>query len=307
MRRLQNLLQLAFVLTLVLSALGVSGAHAQTYSNIHDFNTTTLTSPQNAGILAQGRDGNLYGTTPTGGTHGFGGVFKITPAGAFNVIYNFDGTAAGKSPRSGITLGTDGNFYGTTSGGGTVDGGVAFKLTPAKVLTVLHNFDSRPGSKDAYLLDAGLIQATDGNFYGVSAGGGANGLGALYKITGAGTYSVLYSFVLATGSAPQTTLRQHTNGKFYGETNAGGGNSLGTIFSFDVGLKPFISELPTSGKVAKSVGILGGGFTGTTSVNFNVTNATFTVVSNTYLSTTVPSGATTGFVTPNALPMYETA
>jgi len=91
-------------------------------------------------------------------------------------------------------------------------------------------------------------------------------------------------------------LRQHTSGKFYGLANAGGANSLGTIFSFDVGLKPFIATLPTSGKVAKAVGVLGGGLTGTTNVSFNGTNATFTVSSNTYITTTVPNGATTGFV-----------
>src|SRR5437660_1280788 len=164
MRRLQNLLQKAFVLTLVLSALGVSGAHAQTYSNIHDFNTTTLTSPQNAGILAQGRDGNLYGTTPTGGTHGFGGVFKITPAGSFHVIYNFDGTAPGKSPRSGLTLGTDGNFYGTTWQGGAHNYGTIFKIIPAGVLTVLHTFAYSDGA-NCY---APPIQGTDGNFYGTT-------------------------------------------------------------------------------------------------------------------------------------------
>jgi len=78
--------------------------------------------------------------------------------------------------------------------------------------------------------------------------------------------------------------------------NGGGVNSLGAIFSYDLGLKPFLATLPTSGKVAKAVGILGGGFTGTTNVNFNGTNATFTVSSNTYITTSVPNGATTGLV-----------
>jgi hypothetical protein len=91
-------------------------------------------------------------------------------------------------------------------------------------------------------------------------------------------------------------LRQHTGGKLYGQTNTGGANGLGALFSFDVGMKAFVTELPASGKVAKAVGILGGGFTGTTGVNFNGTNATFSVVSNTYISTTVPTGATTGTI-----------
>jgi uncharacterized repeat protein (TIGR03803 family) len=441
-----NLSSLALAMTLAFAALGVSGASAQTYSDIHDFATSTLSSPLYTGILAQGRDGNVYGTAPSGGTLGFGGVFKITPTGTYSVIFNFDGTAHGKTPRSGLTLGTDGsfygttwqggvsnygtifkitstaaltvlhnfaysdggnpysppiqgadgnfygateaggtgsgtvykitsagtftslhsfsfsecatpiapliqgtdgnfygvcesggvaggdgsvikitsagavtvmysfdfthgshpngplvqgsdgNFYGTTSGGGSLDGGVVFKLTSAKVLTVLYNFNAKPGSTDGNLVDAGIIQASDGSFYGVTDAGGTNGFGTVYKVTSTGVYSVLYNLVKASGSVPETTLRQHTSGKFYGETNSGGANSLGALFSFDVHLKPFVSVLPTSGKVAKPIGILGSGFTGTTAVMFNGTSATYSVVSDTYISVTVPSGASTGFV-----------
>src|SRR5689334_21434465 len=102
-------------------------APVQTYTDVHDFNTTTLTAPGNPGVLAQGRDGNLYGTAPTGGTLGFGGVFRITPAGGYSVIYNFDGTMHGKGPRGGLTLGADGNFYGTTNQGGSSNYGTLFK------------------------------------------------------------------------------------------------------------------------------------------------------------------------------------
>jgi len=164
-------------------------------------------------------------------------------------------------------------------------------------LTVLYNFNAKPASVDGKFPDGGLVQATDGTFYGVTDGGGTNGQGTLFKITSAGVYTVLYNFASATGAVPQNTLRLHTNGKFYGQANSGGANSLGAIFSFDIGLKPFISTLPTSGKVAKAVGILGGGFTGTTSVAFNGKVATYTVPSGTYISTSVPAGATTGSVT----------
>jgi len=222
-------------------------------------------------------------------------VFKITPGGTLTDLYLFD-TTHGGSPYAPLVQGSDGNFYGTTTSGGSLDGGVAFKLTPAKVLTVLHNFDATPGSLDGKFAYAGLIQATDGNFYGVTSGGGTQGTGTLYKVTSGGVYSVLYNLVQSTGSGPETTLRQHTNGKFYGEARTGGANSVGALFSFDIGLKSFISVLPTSGKVAKTVGILGGGLTGTTSVKFNGTSATFTVVTDTYASTSVPTGATTGFV-----------
>jgi uncharacterized repeat protein (TIGR03803 family) len=95
MQRLNNLQILAMAMTLAVATLGVSGAHAQDfYTDIHDFDTPFLASPQYAGILAQGRDGNLYGTAPLGGTFGRGGVFMITPAGAYSVIRSFDGTMA---------------------------------------------------------------------------------------------------------------------------------------------------------------------------------------------------------------------
>ena len=96
LRPLNNLPSLALAMTLAFAALGFSGASAQTYSDIHDFATATLSSPLYTGILAQGRDGNLYGTAPSGGPLGFGGVFKITPTGTYSVIYNFDGTAHGR-------------------------------------------------------------------------------------------------------------------------------------------------------------------------------------------------------------------
>src|SRR5450755_1733768 len=103
MRRFQDPTLPALVLTLIVAALGISGAHAQIYTDIHDFDTPLLASPQYSGILAQGRDGNLYGTAPLGGASGRGGVFSITSTGAYSVIQSFDSTLA--NPYSGLTLG----------------------------------------------------------------------------------------------------------------------------------------------------------------------------------------------------------
>ncbi|HXM19949.1 MAG TPA: IPT/TIG domain-containing protein [Terriglobales bacterium] len=86
-------------------------------------------------------------------------------------------------------------------------------------------------------------------------------------------------------------------GKIYGMAGNGGTHKWGVVYSFDVGLGPFVSLVSTTGKVGITIEVLGQGFTGTTAVSFNGTAATFTVVSDTYLKTTVPSGATTGFVT----------
>ena len=81
--------------------------------------------------LIQGSDGNLYGTTSAGGAQGAGTVFRITPSGTKTVLYSFaGGNSDGASPASALVLATDGNFYGTTYGGGAGNAGTVFKVTP---------------------------------------------------------------------------------------------------------------------------------------------------------------------------------
>lgn len=104
------------------------------------------------------------------------------------------------------------------------------------------------------------------------------------------------------GDGPNVPLTQHTNGILYGDTVAGGiagcgdWETCGTFYSLDLGLQAFIRLLPPSGRVGKSIGILGQGLTGTTGVTFNGVTANFLVKSDTYLTATVPNGVTTGFV-----------
>jgi uncharacterized repeat protein (TIGR03803 family) len=237
-------------------------------------------------------------------------VFKITASGTLSVLYDFDFTHGGR-PISPLVQGSDGSFYGTTSTGGAPGAGVIFKITSSGTLTVLHVMN---GTTDGGYPTAGLVQATDGNFYGVNSQGGTNacitgsGCGTIFKISPRSpyAYTVLYNFDGTGGSYPAVTLLQHTNGTLYADTNVGGtGNVLpcmtgqcGVFYSFNLGLEPFVSLVSTSGKVGNTIGILGQGFTGTTGVSFNGTPATvFKVRSGTFLTATVPSGATTGFVT----------
>lgn len=116
----------------------------------------------------QATDGSFYGTTSAGGVHGYGTVFKITPAGRLTSLHSFDSTD-GAAPIAGLVQATDGNFYGTTSEGGINGYGTVFKLNPARRLTTLHNFDLTDGATRI----AGLVQATDGNYYGTTYEGGA--------------------------------------------------------------------------------------------------------------------------------------
>jgi uncharacterized repeat protein (TIGR03803 family) len=209
------------------------------------------------------------------------------------VLYNFD-SIHGNTPDAPLIQASDGNFYGTAISGGTSLVGVVFKMTSTGKFNVLHNFTVADGTHPY----GGLLQATDGKLYGASGGGGTQGCGTIFSIDRTGAFSTLYNFDGTTGCEPEVKLWQHTNGILYGDTFGGGSTQIyGVFYSFNVGLKPFASLVSTSGKVGKTIGILGQGFKGTTSVSFNGTAAGFKVVSGTYLTATVPAGATTGFVT----------
>jgi uncharacterized repeat protein (TIGR03803 family) len=188
--------------------------------------------------LIQGTDGNFYGTTSSGGAHGLGIVFKITPAGAETVLYSFAGGSDGEYPQAGLIQATDGNFYGTTTFGGAGSQGTVFKITPGGVESVLYSFT---GGSDGIVPTGGVIQATDGNFYGTTSGGGIfstgpNTGGIVFMVTPMGAESVLWSFGNGSdGSDPQAGVIQGTDGNFYGTTLAGGGSSDGTVFEVTPG------------------------------------------------------------------------
>jgi uncharacterized repeat protein (TIGR03803 family) len=251
--------------------------------------------------LIQATDGNFYGTTREGGAYGKSGtsgtVFKMTPEGKLTTLHSFCGQVRcpdGSGPNS-LVQAADGNFYGTTWANGANASGTFFKITPQGKLTTLYTFCSvRPNCADG---DGplGLAQATDGNFYG-SAQGGVNGWGIVFEVTAGGTLTTLYTFNGFDGALPGGGLLQATNGDFYGTTSGGGAYRYGTLFSLSVGLGPFVAFVRDSGKVGETGGILGQGFTGTTSVSINGIPATFKVKSDTFIEATVPPGATTGFV-----------
>ena len=239
--------------------------------------------------LVQATNDNFYGTTSGGGANGQGTVFKITGGGKLTTLHSF-GTD-GADPEAGLVQATDGDFYGATYFGGANGDGTIFKITSKGMLTTVHSFDGTDGANP----EAGLVQATDGDFYGTTNLGGANGDGTIFKITSKGMLTTVHSFDFTDGSGPVGGLVQATNGKLYGTTINGGADGEGTIFRLSVGLGPFVETRPTSGKVGAAVIILGNNLKGATSVTFNGTGAIFTA-SNTEITTTVPSGATTGFV-----------
>jgi uncharacterized repeat protein (TIGR03803 family) len=253
--------------------------------------------PYSSPILA--RDGNFYGTTCNGGTHGGGTVYKITPQGKLTTLYSLGGSPGDPScPAGPLVQARDGNFYGTTGQSGAYNYGTVYKVTPSGTFTVLHNFDNTDGYNPI-----GLMQATDGKFYGTTGGIDNQDTGSIFQMSAAGNITTLHTFDGTDGTNP-AMLIQHTNGALYGITGGGGDVSCGydppygcgTIFSLNVGLGPFVETVPNRGGAGASVIILGTNFEGVKSVSFNGTAAQFTVKSSSEILTTVPSGARAGTV-----------
>jgi uncharacterized repeat protein (TIGR03803 family) len=186
---------------------------------------------QCATVIFQATNGDLYGATPLGGTASYGSIFKMTLSGNLTTVYSF--CTAGTYPNcpdgaepSGLVQAANGDFYGTTFQGGTTGNGTVFKMTPSGKLTTLYNFcggSCTPQTQGP----VGLIQATNGDFYGATFYGGAINVGAVFKITPSGTFTTLHSFDLTDGGNLLEPLIQANNGVFYGTTAYG----LGTIFT----------------------------------------------------------------------------
>jgi uncharacterized repeat protein (TIGR03803 family) len=229
------------------------------YSVLYNFcNNENGACPDGYGpyALAKDTDGNFVGTAG-GGTSGYGVVFKITRGGRYTIVHNFAPSGDLGWPGTPLTLGSDGNLYGTLIGGGSgsfapFERGGIYEITSKGGFKALYGFCFWCNSNGFTPLDP-VFQGTDGNFYGTTAFGGIGG----------------------------------THGEAIG---------FGTVFQFSNGLSPFVKTIPAAAKAGTSVIILGYGLTGTSSVTFNGVPAAFTAESDTYIRATVPAGATTGKV-----------
>ena len=207
------------IFRILIVMLAVSGCtlSAQTYADLYDFlGKPDGCCPQYPSVMAQGRDGNLYGITTSGGANNIGSVFKITPTGTHTALYSFD-TTHGSTPVGGLVLGLDGNIYGTTKVGGAHGFGNIFKITPTGVLTVVYDFT---GGTDGGFPVAALIIGSDGNFYGTSHPGIA------FRVTPAGVFTPIAK-IPSESYGPLLLAR---NGSYYGVTEFAGTNTDGTIY-----------------------------------------------------------------------------
>ena len=278
-----------------------------------------------SGALIQAADGSLYGTTEYGGANvngycgspgGCGTIFKITSSGTLTTVYSFcaqSGCADGAVPMAALVQGTDGDFYGTTSGGGAYGEGTVFKMTAHGALTTLHSFCAGGiPCTDGADPTAGLIQATDGNFYGTTYAGGPgvcviNGstCGTVFRISATGALTTLYNFCsengCVDGSYPYAGLVQATDGNLYGATYSGGkdavGTTGGTLFKITTAgalttLHSFCTQrgCPSAGPVAGLVQDTNGALYGTTANSGYATVFRLSVGLGTFVETLPTSG-----------------
>jgi uncharacterized repeat protein (TIGR03803 family) len=251
--------------------------------------------------LLQGSDGSLYGTTVYGGATGYGTIFRMTTGGVLTTVYNFctGDCHYGFYPSGGLTQGVDGNLYGTTASSVRGDGGTIFKFSPQGRLTMLHRFcfEGRDCS-DGARPETGVTLGSDGYLYGTTSAG----RGSIFRISPSGDFQFIRGFWSA--GLLEGGLAQGTNGLFYGYCAGESGDRTctkddpyyGNVFTMSMGLKPFVKTSPTFGAVSAPITILGSHLIGATAVSFNGTPAAFNVVSESEITTNVPSGATSGWV-----------
>jgi len=176
--------------------------------------------------------GNLYGTTPQGGTNNDGVVYKITSSGVESVLYAF-GTNPGDGggPEGALVNDAAGNLYGTTGGGGAYGNGTVFEVTPSGVETILYSFQDN--GSDGETPFAGLAMDTQGNLYGTTANGGVYFKGTVFEVTSSGVETILHNFQEngTDGYYPSyAPLVVDAAGNLYGTTDSGGTHGLGIAF-----------------------------------------------------------------------------
>jgi uncharacterized repeat protein (TIGR03803 family) len=211
-----------------------------TISTLYAFATTGDESAQMFAGVIQANDGNLYGTSYTGGAHGAGTLFRLTLAGQYTRLHSFGETATSASlPYTGLVQAPDGNLYGTTLLGGTNNKGAIYRISlSGSNFEVVHQFSGTDGENP----QGQLMVGGDGALYGTTVVGGAAGKGAIYKITTAGSFTLLYSFPSlsafnsagnafnATGAYPKAGLLLAADGNYYGTAWKGGTEGYGTLF-----------------------------------------------------------------------------
>jgi uncharacterized repeat protein (TIGR03803 family) len=225
--------------------------------------------------LTLGPDGNFYGTTVNGGTNNLGTVFEVTTNGVLTRLYSFTGGNDGEIPEASLTLGPNGNFYGTCAYGGADGWGTVFEITTNGGFTALFSFTDGSDGASPY---AGLTLGPNAIFFGTTAGDGSSTFGNVFEMTPNGALTNLHSFTDGNDSgSPCAALTLGPDGNFYGTTYGnfsgtpygGGSNPCGTVFEVTSNgvFTTLVSFASTNGEYSKASLALGpdGNFYGATS------------------------------------------
>ncbi|CAN5459831.1 hypothetical protein BH10BAC3_BH10BAC3_17460 [soil metagenome] len=206
-----------------------------TYTKLKNFEVTDGFIP--SGSLIQASNEKLYGMTGSGGINAAGVIFSFDlSTSTYTMLHDF-ANADGFHPLGSLLQANNGKLYGMTSEGGSVNSGVIFSFDlSSSTYTRLINFGG-PYGTNPY---GSLIQAGNGKLYGMTKGGGTNGMGVIFSFDpSTSTYTKLKDFDFTIGTNPYGSLMQASDGKLYGMTTYGGssnsygGSSNGVIFSFD--------------------------------------------------------------------------
>jgi uncharacterized repeat protein (TIGR03803 family) len=219
-----------------------------TYTKLVDFDGGMGSYPN--GDLTQAADGKLYGMTDSGGINNAGVIFSFDPlTNDYARLFDFGG-ANGSFPNGNLLLATNGKLYGMTNRGGFNPFGVIFSFDPqSNGYTKLYDFDGTNGSYP----QGSLMQATDGEFYGLTSSGGSGSNGVIFTFDpNTNLYNKLYDFDGTNGRYPYGDLIQYTDNKLYGMTNQGGSSEFGVIFSFDPGSVVYTKLLDFDGSNGRS-------------------------------------------------------
>ena len=248
MKRSKALLTLGFALACAAITFGLGVcAQAQTVTNLANFDRETGDAP--FGSVIQATNGRFYGATFAGGFYRQGNIFEVTSGGELRDVYSFCAKPVGDECTDGASsiwapvLASDGNLYGVTTAGGSNAGdyngdddpgsGTIYKLTLGGKLTTLYTFCPTTPCIDGQG-PTGLIQGSDGNFYGTTTTGGKFKEGVIFKVTPEGAYTELYSFCslasCADGERPVFPPLQGIDGNFYGTVGTGGATGAGVVY-----------------------------------------------------------------------------
>jgi uncharacterized repeat protein (TIGR03803 family) len=237
----------AVALAIVLLLATSHSAQAQTFTVLYNFTGAPDGANPFAGLVRDAA-GNLYGTTYTGASSGYGVVFKVDPSSTETLLYSFTGGVDGGSPVGGVVRDTAGNLYGTTQYGGSSGNGVVFKVDKSGTETVLYSFAG--GTTDGCGPYGGLVRDKAGDLYGTTPSCGASNNGTVFKVAKNGTEKLLHSFAggKTDGADPlYTALLRDTKGNLYGVTSEGGSQNDGVVY-----------KLSTSGRLTVLHSFIGG-------------------------------------------------